>query len=49
LATATPDKATPETETAGLRWLHLEEAVNNVAEDNLRICLLRIGEMFKAL
>jgi 8-oxo-dGTP pyrophosphatase MutT (NUDIX family) len=49
LATATPDEATPETETAGLRWLHLEEAVNNVAEDNLRICLLRIGEMFKAL
>jgi 8-oxo-dGTP pyrophosphatase MutT (NUDIX family) len=45
LATAAPDEATPETETAQLRWMHVDAAVNNVAEDNLRICLLRIGEM----
>ena len=35
----------PETETAHIRWLHLEDAMKNVAEDNLRICLLRIAEM----
>jgi 8-oxo-dGTP pyrophosphatase MutT (NUDIX family) len=44
LATARPENATPETQTAELRWLHLEEAVKNVAEDNLRVCLLRIAE-----
>jgi 8-oxo-dGTP pyrophosphatase MutT (NUDIX family) len=48
LATATPDQATPETETAYLRWLYLEEALSNIAEENLRICLLRIGEMLTA-
>jgi 8-oxo-dGTP pyrophosphatase MutT (NUDIX family) len=48
LATATPDQATPETETAYLRWLYLEEALSNIAEENLRICLLRIGEMLRA-
>jgi 8-oxo-dGTP pyrophosphatase MutT (NUDIX family) len=48
LATATPDKATPETETAYLRWLYLEEALQNIAEENLRICLVRIGEMLTA-
>src|SRR5207253_1868164 len=35
----------PETRRGLLRWLHLEDAMKNVAEDNLRICLLRIAEM----
>ena len=46
LATATPDDAMPETEVAQLRWMYLEDAMKDVVEDNLRICLLRIGEMF---
>jgi 8-oxo-dGTP pyrophosphatase MutT (NUDIX family) len=46
LATAHPDATTPESETAELRWLDVEQAVRTVAEDNLRICLLRIAELF---
>jgi 8-oxo-dGTP pyrophosphatase MutT (NUDIX family) len=43
LSTANPDAAQPEKEGALLRWLTLEEAQLAVAEDNLRVCLLRIG------
>ena len=42
LSTHQPDAASPETDTATLRWLALDEALSTVAEDNLRICLLRI-------
>ncbi len=45
LATAQPDSATPESPSALLRWLDLDEALATVAEDNLRICLLRIAEV----
>jgi 8-oxo-dGTP pyrophosphatase MutT (NUDIX family) len=45
LATATPEAATPESPAARLMWLELQEAITTVAEDNLRACLLRIGEM----
>jgi 8-oxo-dGTP pyrophosphatase MutT (NUDIX family) len=45
LATAQPNSATPESPSALLRWLDLDEAVATVAEDNLRICLLRIAEV----
>jgi 8-oxo-dGTP pyrophosphatase MutT (NUDIX family) len=48
LATATPDQATPETESAYVRWLHLEEALNYIVEDNLRTCLLRIRDLLTA-
>ena len=43
LATAQPAAATPESPSACLRWLDLDEALAIVAEDNLRVCLLRIG------
>ncbi len=45
LATALPDSATPESPAALLRWLDLDEALATVAEDNLRICLLRLAEV----
>ena len=45
LATASPDAATPESPSAQLKWLDLDEAVATVAEDNLRVCLLRLAEM----
>jgi 8-oxo-dGTP pyrophosphatase MutT (NUDIX family) len=45
LATAEPDAARPETPSARLAWLGLAEALSTVAEDNLRVCLLRIAEL----
>jgi 8-oxo-dGTP pyrophosphatase MutT (NUDIX family) len=45
LATATPETATPESPSARLQWLELEEALSTVSEDNLRVCLLRIAGM----
>ena len=45
LATASPDTATPESPSARLRWLDLDEALATVAEDNLRVCLSRIAEV----
>lgn len=41
LATATPDEARPERPTAPLRWLSVPEALDLVAEDNLRETLSR--------
>jgi 8-oxo-dGTP pyrophosphatase MutT (NUDIX family) len=46
LATASPDAATPETKSAMLRWLSLDQAMSEVAEDNLRIALRRLAEYF---
>jgi 8-oxo-dGTP pyrophosphatase MutT (NUDIX family) len=43
LATARPDDAVPEDETARLAWLTLEEASARVVEENLRVCLARIA------
>ena len=45
LATARPDDATAESESARLRWLTLDEAVEFVAEDNLRDCLRRLAAL----
>ncbi|MCA1647330.1 MAG: NUDIX domain-containing protein [Chloroflexi bacterium] len=45
LATAEPDAATPESPSARLLWLALDEALASVAEDNLRVCLRRIAGM----
>jgi 8-oxo-dGTP pyrophosphatase MutT (NUDIX family) len=45
LATATPETATPESLSATLQWLDLDQALATVAEDNLRVCLLRLAEM----
>jgi 8-oxo-dGTP pyrophosphatase MutT (NUDIX family) len=48
LSTATPEAATPETPTARLAWLDLQQALTTVAEDNLRVCLGRIAELLAA-
>jgi 8-oxo-dGTP pyrophosphatase MutT (NUDIX family) len=45
LAARRPDDATPEHAAARLRWLDLDAAISEVAEDNLRTCLLRIAEL----
>ena len=45
MGTAEPDTARPETPSARLAWLDLEEALSTVAEDNLRVCLLRIADL----
>jgi 8-oxo-dGTP pyrophosphatase MutT (NUDIX family) len=45
LSTARPADATPESSEAPLRWLPLDEAIAEVAEENLRICLQRIAEL----
>jgi len=46
LATATPDEARPEKPTAPLRWLTLPEALEIVAEENLRETLARVRRLF---
>ena len=48
LATSRPDDATPESTVAQLRWLPIEEAISEVAEDNLRICLQRVADLCRA-
>ncbi len=45
LATATPDAATPETPGALLRWLSMEEALAEIAEENLRETLRRVRRL----
>jgi 8-oxo-dGTP pyrophosphatase MutT (NUDIX family) len=45
LATSMPDTATPESPSARLQWLDLDEALKTVAEDNLRVCLRRMAKM----
>jgi 8-oxo-dGTP pyrophosphatase MutT (NUDIX family) len=42
LSTRQPDAIQPEHAGALLRWLPLDEAELAVAEDNLRVCLLRV-------
>jgi 8-oxo-dGTP pyrophosphatase MutT (NUDIX family) len=46
LATAQPEAAVPEHQRAALVWLRIDEAQARVGEDNLRICLQRIGDLF---
>lgn len=45
LCTSRPQDATPESPKARLRWLALEDAIAEVADDNLRVCLRRIAEL----
>jgi 8-oxo-dGTP pyrophosphatase MutT (NUDIX family) len=45
LATDQPDTVRPETASAPLRWLTISEALELVAEDNLRETLRRIGDL----
>ncbi len=45
LATASPEGVRPENATAELRWLDVEQALDEVTEDNLRICLERVIEV----
>lgn len=46
LSTNQPDAATPETPSARLAWLDVQQALAMIAEDNLRVCLGRIAEQF---
>ena len=46
LATETPGEARPETPAAPLRWLSLPDALDLVAEDNLRETLSRARRLF---
>ena len=43
LATDSPESIQPETESALLKWLLIEQAIAEVGEDNLRVCLNRIA------
>jgi 8-oxo-dGTP pyrophosphatase MutT (NUDIX family) len=49
LATEQPDAAVPESESAQLRWLTLEEALAEVTEANVRECLQRIAALYREL
>jgi 8-oxo-dGTP pyrophosphatase MutT (NUDIX family) len=44
LGTERPDEVTPESERALLRWLDVEEALKEITEENLRVCLLRVSQ-----
>jgi 8-oxo-dGTP pyrophosphatase MutT (NUDIX family) len=46
LSTNKPDAATPETPSARLAWLDVQQALAMIAEDNLRVCLGRIAQLF---
>jgi len=45
LATRQPDAAAPETDSAELAWMSIEEALERVGWDNLRTCLERIASL----
>jgi len=45
LATAQPEAAVPESDSARVRWLPLEAALADVREDNLRVCLARLAAL----
>jgi 8-oxo-dGTP pyrophosphatase MutT (NUDIX family) len=45
LATAKPAEATPESPSAALRWLTVDDAMALVGEDNLRTTLARVAEL----
>src|SRR5262249_10084777 len=46
LATEQPERVKPENEAATLAWLSVEEALDRVGWDNLRVCLTRIAALF---
>jgi hypothetical protein len=45
LATATPDDATPESPSADLRWLAIDDALALAGEDNIRTTLVRVAQL----
>jgi 8-oxo-dGTP pyrophosphatase MutT (NUDIX family) len=45
LATARPDEAAPESPSAALRWLTIDDALALVGEDNLRTTLRRVARL----
>lgn len=47
LATDQPEAATPENETAALRWLSVDEAVALTDEPNVADLLRRVGKLFE--
>jgi 8-oxo-dGTP pyrophosphatase MutT (NUDIX family) len=46
LATGSPEAVVPEDDSAALVWLSVEDALERVGWDNLRVCLGRIAELF---
>ena len=46
LATESPDAIVPEDASARLRWCTLDEAAHVAGQDNLRITLARVAEVF---
>ena len=46
LTTAQPDAVRPESASAPLVWLSVDDALQRAGEDNLRVCLARIGALF---
>jgi 8-oxo-dGTP pyrophosphatase MutT (NUDIX family) len=48
LATARPDEAAPESPSAALRWLTVDDALALVGEDNIRTTLLRVAQLLAA-
>ncbi|HEV7662478.1 MAG TPA: NUDIX domain-containing protein [Chloroflexota bacterium] len=47
LATTTPDGITPESDTAQLEWLSVEDALARATDENLRIGLRRVAELLE--
>jgi 8-oxo-dGTP pyrophosphatase MutT (NUDIX family) len=47
LSTERPDEVTPESDKAQLRWLEVKDALQEITEENLRVCLLRVAEALR--
>jgi 8-oxo-dGTP pyrophosphatase MutT (NUDIX family) len=47
LATSQPEAIAPETESAALQWLNIDDAIQRVGWDNLRTCLTRIANLLR--
>ncbi|MBV9132839.1 MAG: NUDIX domain-containing protein [Chloroflexi bacterium] len=47
LATDHPDAIAPESDSAQLEWLDVDEAIAKVGWDNLRICLTRLADLLR--
>ena len=48
LATNHPESIAPESESAQLSWLHVDDAIEQVGWDNLRECLTRIAALLRS-
>lgn len=47
LATNQPDAIAPESESAQLVWLDIDDAITKVGWDNLRVCLIRLADLLR--